>query len=102
MTDDFVYVCSIDQIPREGPLAIEIGGRPVAIFKINDKCFAIEDICPHEGSSFSGGSLDGEVVTCPLHGWRLNVTTGASLEAPSIQVETYEVKIMGDAVHVRL
>jgi nitrite reductase (NADH) small subunit/3-phenylpropionate/trans-cinnamate dioxygenase ferredoxin subunit len=100
--DDFVKVCSIDDVPDETALAAEIDGRPIAVFKVGDRFFAVEDICPHQGASFEGGALDGEIVTCPSHGWRLNVITGESLEAPGVKIETYDVEIVDGDVYVRI
>ncbi len=100
--DDFVKVCSADDVPDDTALAVEIGGRPVAVFKVGDRFSAVEDICPHQGASFEGGPLDGEIVTCPLHGWRLNVITGESLDAPGVKIETYDVEIVDGDVYVRI
>ena len=100
--DDFIKVCKTDDISDSAPLAVEIDGKPVALFRIAGKYYAIEDICPHQGSSFDGGSVDGDIVTCPLHGWKLNVVSGASLEAPGVTIETYEVRVAGNDVYVRL
>ena len=100
--DDFVKICSINDIPHDSPLCVEIDGRPVAICKVGEKFYAIEDICPHQGSSFDGGSLDEDLLTCPLHGWRMNVISGESMEAPGVTIETYEVQIREDDVYVRI
>lgn len=99
---DFIRVCNVDQVPVGTPLTVEINGRPVAIVEINGSYYSFEDICPHQGSSFEDGSLDGEIVTCPLHGWKLNAVTGESLEAPGIKIETFEVKVEGDSIYIRL
>jgi nitrite reductase (NADH) small subunit/3-phenylpropionate/trans-cinnamate dioxygenase ferredoxin subunit len=100
--EDFVKVCSTDDVPDDTALAVEIEGRPVAIFKVGDRFYAVEDVCPHQGASFEGGALDDEIVTCPQHGWRLNVITGGSLEAPGIKIETYDVEIVDDNIYVRM
>lgn len=100
--DDFVKVCSVDDVPDDTALAVEISGRPVAVFKVGDRFSAVEDICPHQGGSFEGGPLDGEIVTCPLHGWRLNVITGESLDAAGVKIETYDVEIVDGDVYVRI
>ncbi|HEV8327633.1 MAG TPA: hypothetical protein VGQ08_09125 [Nitrospiraceae bacterium] len=51
-------------------------------------------------------NLEGEVVTCPWHGWEYgweyNVRTGISLTTPSASVKTYEVKVDGDDVNILL
>ncbi len=100
--EDYVKVCSVDEVPDDTALAVEIDGRPVAIFKVESRYYAVEDICPHQGASYEGGELDGEVATCPMHGWRLNVVTGQSLEAPGVKIETYDVEVVDGFVYVRL
>jgi nitrite reductase/ring-hydroxylating ferredoxin subunit len=43
------------------------------------------------------------VVTCPWHGARFDVTTGAVLSPPaSRSVESYRVSLDGDAIAVEL
>ena len=46
------------------------------------------------------GSLDGEVVTCPWHGWRWNVKTGALTVDPSRKIETFKVTVEGQDIYV--
>ena len=100
--NDFTQVCPVDMVPSDAPLTVEIDGRPVAIFRVGEEYYAVEDICPHQGASFEGGALDDEIVTFPLHGWRLNVITGGSLEAPGIKIETYDVEVVDGSIYVRL
>lgn len=99
--DDFVKVCAVEDIPENEPLAVEIDGIPVAICKVNGEFYAIEDVCPHQGASYEGGEVEGEILTCPLHGWRANVVTGKSLEAPAIEIVTYEVRVKDGFVYVK-
>jgi len=47
------------------------------------------------------GELDGAVVTCPWHGSKFDVTSGAVKGPPARQAEPkYEVRIAGDDVQV--
>jgi nitrite reductase/ring-hydroxylating ferredoxin subunit len=46
--------------------------------------------------------LEGNIVTCPWHGWRFDVTTGSCMNNPSSKVEAYQVKIEGNDVKVLL
>lgn len=98
---EFIRICSVDEIPPGEPLTVEIDGKPVAIGRVGDKYYAIEDICPHQGASFEGGEIEDDILTCPLHGWRTNLVTGQSLEAPSIKVQTYEVKVEDGTIFVK-
>lgn len=100
--DDFIKVATVDQVPDNEGLILDVDGYPIAIFKVGDNFYAVEDVCPHQESSFEGGELDDNVVTCPLHGWKLDVTSGQSLEAKGAKVETYEVKVEGEDIYIRL
>jgi 3-phenylpropionate/trans-cinnamate dioxygenase ferredoxin subunit len=48
----------------------------LAIFNINGTIHAIDEKCPHQGSSLMAGTLRGTTLTCPVHGFRFDVTTG--------------------------
>ena len=44
--------------------------------------------------------LDGQVVTCPWHGWQFDVTSGKVVQNPNVGVESYPVEVRGDDVFV--
>jgi nitrite reductase (NADH) small subunit len=48
------------------------------------------------------GPLAGNIVTCPLHGWRADVTSGESLEMPGVMVSTFEVKVEDGKVFIKV
>ena len=43
-------------------------GLDLAVFRIGDAVYAIDDSCPHNGGSLSNGKVQGTRVTCPVHG----------------------------------
>lgn len=53
----------------------------VLVVRTASGIFAIEDACPHSGTSLSGGELAGDVVICPAHGWEIDACTGCVLTA---------------------
>ncbi|MCY1280706.1 2,4-dinitrotoluene dioxygenase system, ferredoxin component [compost metagenome] len=85
-----------------------VGGR--ALFAFDDKClllvhladglYAIDDSCPHQGASLSGGKLQGRTIQCAAHGLRFDLTTGCLLNAPGIKVASYPVEVQGDQVFI--
>ena len=49
------------------------------------------------------GQVEGTIVTCPLHAAMFDLTTGENLSPPAtIGVSTYDVRIEGDDVMVRV
>ena len=59
-------------------------------------------MCPYRGGNLGQGMLDGQIVQCPLHGWKFDVTTGESPDHPDVRIPTYEVKVEGDDVSITL
>ena len=57
--------------------------KEIMIANIDGKYYAISDRCRHSNASLSMGSLNGKVVTCPLHGAQFDVTTGRKLRFQS-------------------
>ena len=53
---------------QEGTLVRrDINGKSIVFAKINDKLFAMDSVCSHEGGPLEDGSLDGYNLTCPWH-----------------------------------
>jgi nitrite reductase/ring-hydroxylating ferredoxin subunit len=46
------------------------------------KLYALCDRCSHMNAPLSMGTLNGKVVTCPMHGARFDVTTGKKVGEP--------------------
>jgi nitrite reductase (NADH) small subunit len=100
---DFVKVAKTDEIvPGQGKM-IEVGGKKIALFNVEGSFHAIDDTCTHRGGPLSEGSLEGNQVTCPLHGARFDVTTGEVLGPPASQgVARYNVRVEGSDIQVEV
>lgn len=72
----------LDDIPRLGARVVATPGGDIAVFRTaDDSVFALDDRCPHKAGRLSQGIVHGHAVTCPLHNWVIDLTTGAA-EAP--------------------
>lgn len=97
---DFVEVARLDEVlPGTG---FRVMDRPVAVFNVDGTICAIADSCPHAGGSLGMGRLDGTIVTCPMHGMKIDVTTGCFAGTADSAVDSYEVKVMDGAILVGL
>ena len=80
---------------------LHLYGVAVAIANVEGAFYAISDVCPHDGSSLSQGSLDGKTVTCPTDGSRFDLASGSVLSGPaSARVRTYHVQVRDDEIRV--
>ena len=70
--EDFFKVASVDEIPPGGKKLVEVDFLPVAIFNIDGKFLAVEDVCTHDGGPLAEGELEGDEIVCPRHGARFS------------------------------
>ena len=78
------------------------GGTAICVANVDGTYHALSNSCAHAEGPLGEGALDGSVLTCPYHGWAYDVTDGSCRTNGSVSVETFEVRIEGDAVCVRL
>jgi nitrite reductase/ring-hydroxylating ferredoxin subunit len=75
-------------------------GLPVLVIKKGAHLHAIASNCPHMGCSLGGALLEKNIITCPCHDWRFDITTGRFVEAHEIRLQTYESKIENGDVFI--
>lgn len=89
-----------DEIPPGQIREFQIAGKSVAIANVDGKLFAINSICLHHGGPLGEGDLEGNLVTCPWHGWQYDVSTGKLVQQPNSSVDCYPVELRGGEVFV--
>jgi 3-phenylpropionate/trans-cinnamate dioxygenase ferredoxin subunit len=96
----FIRVCTVADVPANRGRPAFVEGRLVALFKVDGEICALDDSCPHAGSSLVGGRFDGRTVTCPGHGLRFDVRTGRIPGVDGLRVTTYPVQVADGQVLV--
>jgi nitrite reductase/ring-hydroxylating ferredoxin subunit len=103
-------VAKVSEIPPGGRKLVTVRGRPIAIFNLEGKFYALLNRCPHQGGSLYHGLLTGliesdepgayrysragEIIRCPWHGWEFDIRTGQSWCDPGkIQVRNYKIEV---------
>jgi 3-phenylpropionate/trans-cinnamate dioxygenase ferredoxin subunit len=98
----FVRVAQVGEIKPGDRKLIDIDGRPIALFNVDGKFYAIDDICTHDGGPLADGPLKDYEVECPRHGARFDVRSGTALCMPAFEsVTVHDVKLEGEDVFVR-
>lgn len=93
----FQAVCSLADVPRGRAMRVMVGDHPVAVVRVDDEIFAIEDRCSHADVALSEGEVEGCTLECWLHGSAFDLRTGEPLTPPAVRpVATYAARIVGD------
>ena len=81
---------------------VRVNGETVAVYNIDGTLYATQDRCAHIGYPLSdGGELSGSKVTCAMHGWCYDVTTGEVVRGMrTLKLQTYRVELEGEIARV--
>lgn len=82
-TKKYLKVCNSNEVfEGKGKQIIFEGDDDfqLAIFRVNSKLFALENICPHRHADrIFEGIIKEHTVMCPLHGWTYSLETGQNI-----------------------
>ena len=98
--NEFVKVARIGDIQPGTGKTLDLKGTPIALFNVDGHYFAIHNTCPHEDGPLGEGELCGNIVTCPMHAYEFDVTSGECLTESAYCVEQFEVRLDGEDILV--
>lgn len=103
MSEEWVAVGRMEEIPPLGARVVSIGAGNVAVFRTGDDAvFALADRCPHKGGPLSQGIVYGHAVACPLHGMCIDLASGCAVAPDEGRTGTYEVMVEEGLVYIKL
>ena len=93
-------VASLTDIPPGRGREFRVADRIIAIWNIDGTFHATDARCPHQDAPLCFGAIEGTIITCPMHGWRFDVTTGAGVDPHHHQLRPYPIHIRDDALYI--
>jgi nitrite reductase (NADH) small subunit len=99
---EFVKCADLTDLAAGSCRQVNVAGRDLALFNVDGSIHCLDNTCLHRGGPLGEGYLEGEVVTCPWHGWQYNVRTGELLIDPSVKIGTYAVQVEGNDIRVEV
>lgn len=88
-------------VPEGEVVAVEAGGKPLALFLLEGAYYAVHDLCTHGAAQLSDGWIEDGCVECPLHQGKFCIKTGEAMTAPvSEPVETFETRLIDGRVEI--
>lgn len=101
MMSNWIKAIELSDIPTLGARIVQTDDANIAVFRTaDDEVFALKNECPHRQGPLSEGIVAGASVTCPLHNWKIDLSTGQAMGADEGCTDNYETKIEGGAVYL--
>lgn len=95
----WVKIAEIGAVAPGTGRAFDVEGYSIAVFNLDGTLYAIDDSCPHQGSSLAMGILEGRVVTCRSHGMKINVT-GEQQPGQGMNIRTFPLESRPDGLYI--
>jgi nitrite reductase/ring-hydroxylating ferredoxin subunit len=102
MTKTWKHACAASKLSEGEPLGVKLGEQCVALYQVDEKVFATDDVCSHAFALLSGGFLDGHVIECPLHGAMFDVRNGKCQSGAYKDIRAFDVEIRDGEIYVSL
>jgi len=99
-------ICRLDDIVPDTGVCALIGGKQVAVFRIDRQVYAIGNRDPFSGANVLSrgilGDVNGElVVASPVYKQHFSLVTGRCIEDETVGVPVYSASVQGEDVLVQ-
>jgi 3-phenylpropionate/trans-cinnamate dioxygenase ferredoxin subunit len=111
-------VAKVGELAPGGCKLVTVKRYSIGLFNVNGEYKAALNLCPHELAPLCKGRVsgttlpskpgefiwgrEGEILSCPWHGWEFDLLTGAMLADERVRVRMYPVEVDGDDICIVL
>lgn len=99
----YLRLCAVDDVPEDGMRQFDLRDREFLVVRLEGRFYCLDARCTHAGAPISEGSLKGNILTCPWHYSRFDITTGEVVRGPAQDPLTvYKIKLEKDQIFIDL
>jgi nitrite reductase/ring-hydroxylating ferredoxin subunit len=96
-----IVLCPTSDVLEGHGVQVITGDLSVAVFKIHDRYYVIDDACTHGPGLLSEGEVDGDIIECNFHNGAFNIRTGEVVAPPCmIPIRTYYTEVRDGQVWI--
>jgi nitrite reductase/ring-hydroxylating ferredoxin subunit len=106
----YVYAVKTSEVAVGKTKKLPLGEFGVLIANMDGEFYAVDALCTHYGGDLSAGTLQGKILTCPVHGAKFDVTSGKVVSPPTEPLDrpvienliTYPLKVENDEIYIKV
>ena len=99
---EWKIVGAVENFSDKNKWIVNIGDKPVALFKYENKFYALKNGCLHQGFPLADGNMKKFMIECPLHGWVYDIRDGKCLSLGDRYTITYKLRIKNGILEINL
>jgi nitrite reductase/ring-hydroxylating ferredoxin subunit/uncharacterized membrane protein len=100
--EQWTPVLDADEVPEGRAVGADVGGVRLLLVRDGGEVRALAARCTHRGGPLDEGPVADGCVTCPWHGSRFELATGAVVQGPATAPQPdYETRVVDGRVEVR-
>jgi thiamine pyrophosphate-dependent acetolactate synthase large subunit-like protein/nitrite reductase/ring-hydroxylating ferredoxin subunit len=89
-------------LPEGRVRTVTVDGRSLALSRHRGRCGALDNRCPHQGGPLGEGTIEGDLLRCPWHGYDYDPITGRPPPPFTDAPDSFDVEERPDGVYVAL
>jgi len=105
----YLQVADLSEVAVGTIKKVVLQGKEILLANIDGEVYAVDAVCTHFGGDLSLGTLDANVITCPRHQAKFDLTTGRNLSPPKVgpynpkinDLTAYPVKIENQKILIK-
>lgn len=95
-------VAESGDLPEGRVRTVTVDRRSLALSRHRGRCGALDNRCPHQGGPLGEGTIEGDVLRCPWHGYDYDPVTGTPPPPFTDAPEAFGVEEREDGIYVAL
>jgi len=98
----FQRVANIEDLWSGEMMGLEVNGECILLVNVDNHIYAYADICPHQKSRLSEGTLTDKILRCGRHHWEFDVCSGSGVNPQNACLKRFPIRVDGEDILVDL
>jgi toluene monooxygenase system ferredoxin subunit len=94
----FQRIAKITDLWSGEMMGLEVNGERVLLVNVDNRIYAYADICPHQKSRLSEGTLANKILRCGTHHWEFDVCTGSGVNPRNTCLKLFPIMVDGEDI----